>query len=272
MMLDILSPVGVVAAIGLLSGVLLTIAAKYMAVPVDDRVTNVREVLPGANCGACGFAGCDEYAEKLVHDGVKTNLCTPGGGAVALAISKQLGVEAEEVVPKSAIVKCSGTCKDTTYIMDYQGPQTCEACNYFYQGRGSCSHACLGFGDCVQVCQYDAIHIENGIAVVDKENCTGCSMCAKACPNFLINIVPSSSEIFVGCSSKDKGAFTRKVCSAGCIGCKKCEKTCAYGAITITDNLAAIDPEKCVNCGDCVGVCPTNVIKSQIPLAKQETA
>lgn len=257
----ILIPVGIVAVVGVLSGLLLTIADKYMAVPVDERVSNVRAELPGANCGACGFAGCDEYADKLVNQGVATNLCTPGGGDTALKISQLLGADFAEVIPMSAIVCCSGTIEHTEYVMDYQGPQTCEACNFSYQGRGSCSHACLGFGDCVAVCQYGALTIEHGVAKVDKGLCTGCGMCAKSCPNHLIQIVRADKEVYVGCSSTDKGAFTRKVCKAGCIGCKKCEKTCQFGAITITDNLASIDPEKCTNCGECVGVCPTKVIK-----------
>ena len=271
-MSGIVLPIMVVSLIGIGGGVILTIAAKYMAVPVNERVTEIREVLPGANCGACGFAGCDEYADKLINEGVAVNLCTPGGGEVAQAVGKLLGVEAGEVVPMAAIVKCAGMGGKTSYIMDYQGPRTCEACNFFYQGRGSCSHACLGFGDCVNVCQYNAIYIENGIAVVDRELCTGCGMCAKACPNMLINIVPKTSEVYVACSSTDKGAFTRKVCSAGCIGCRRCEKTCEYGAITITDNLASIDPEKCTNCGACVSVCPTKVIRSDLPAAQDETA
>lgn len=253
-------PVALVTIIGIVSGVILTLAAKFMHVPVDERVSNIREVLPGANCGACGFAGCDEYAEKLVHEGVKINLCTPGGADVALQISTLLGADFEEVVAKRAIVKCAGTTETTKYIMDYQGPQTCEACNALYQGRRSCSHGCLGYGDCVVVCQYDAIRIENGVAVVDKDACTGCSMCAQRCPNSLIAIVPATSEVHVACSSTDKGAFVRKLCAAGCIGCLRCQKICEYGAITISDNLAAIDPEKCTNCGKCIPVCPTKVI------------
>lgn len=257
----IVFPVVVVAVIGVVSGVILTVAAKFMSIPVDERVANVREVLPGANCGACGFAGCDEYAEKLVREGVPANLCTPGGAEVAGKIGGLLGVAAEAVVAKRAIVKCAGTTETTNYIMDYQGPRTCEACNFMYQGRRSCSHGCLGYGDCAIVCQYDAIRIVDGVAVVDKDACTGCGMCAKRCPNSLIEIVPADSQIHVACSSTDKGAFVRKICQAGCIGCKRCEKVCEYGAITITDNLARIDPEKCVNCGKCAGVCPTGVIR-----------
>lgn len=257
----ILFPVVIVSIIGIVGGIILTVAAKFMSVPVDERVTNIREVLPGANCGACGFAGCDEYAEKLVHEGVATNLCTPGGGEVASQVAALLGVEAGEVVAKRAIVKCAGTTETTRYIMDYQGPQTCEGNNYFYQGRRSCSHACLGYGDCVIVCQYDAIHVVNGVAVVDPDACTGCGMCVRRCPNNLIQVVPATSEVYVSCSSTDTGGFVRKVCKAGCIGCKRCEKTCEYGAITITNNLASIDPEKCTNCGACIPVCPTKVIR-----------
>jgi Na+-translocating ferredoxin:NAD+ oxidoreductase RNF subunit RnfB len=258
--MTIVLPVVFVAGIGVFAGVLLTVAAKFMSVPVDERVTDARALLPGANCGACGFAGCDEYAEKLVHGDAPKNLCTPGGGAVAAQLAGLLGGTVEEVVAKAAIVKCSGRYGSTEYIMDYQGPQTCEGNNYFYQGRGSCSHACLGFGDCVAACQYGALSIVDGVAAVDKDLCTGCGMCAAKCPNHLIQIVPAASEVYVGCSSTDTGAFVRKVCKAGCIGCKRCEKACEFGAIAIGRNLAAIDPAKCTNCGKCVEICPTKVI------------
>jgi len=254
-------PVITVTVIGAVCGVLLSIADKYMAVPVDERVSQVREVLPGANCGACGFAGCDEYAEKLVNAGVKTNLCIPGGAETAKKISAILGADFEAVEAKVAVVRCSGTNEQTGLIMDYQGPKTCEACVTYYRGKGSCSYGCMGFGDCVAACQYGAIEVVDGVAKVDKSLCTGCGMCAKACPKALINIIPASSDVFVGCSSTDKGAVTRKVCSAGCIGCKRCEKACNFGAITVTNNLASIDPEKCTNCGECVQVCPTKVIR-----------
>lgn len=258
----IMFPVLIVSVIGIISGIILTVAAKFMSVPVDERVTNIREVLPGANCGACGFAGCDEYASELVHSGVATNLCTPGGAAVSAQISELLGVDAQEVVAKRAVVRCVGTTKATRSVMDYQGPRTCAANNSFYQGGKSCSHGCLGYGDCVRVCQYDAIAIVDGVAVVDKDLCTACGMCVKLCPNHLIEIVPASSEIQVACSSHDKGGVVRKACSAGCIGCKKCEKTCEFDAIHVSDNLASIDPAKCTNCGKCVEVCPTKVIRA----------
>ncbi len=260
-MMAIALPVGIVAAVGAACGLLLSIADKYMAVPVDERVTKVRELLPGANCGGCGYAGCDEYAEKIVNDGAPANLCAPGGAGTVQAIGNLLGVSAGEIVAKTAIVCCSGTIEHTEYIMEYEGPKTCEACNFNYQGRGSCSYACLGFGDCVAACRYGAIQIVNGVAVVEKALCTGCGACAKSCPNHLIRLQRADKEVFVGCSSHDKGAFTRRVCKAGCIGCMKCQKICRYGAIVVTQNLASIDPQKCTGCRECVGECPTGVIK-----------
>ena len=259
--ISILMPVAVVGGIGMLSGVVLSLAAKFMSVSADERVGIVRGILPGANCGACGFAGCDEYAEKLLDNSAKTNLCTPGGIVVAKAVSEFLGTDFEGIVEKMAVVRCSGGRSHTGYVMDYQGPATCEACNYLYQGRRSCSHACLGFGDCLSVCQYGAIYLEDGIACIDASLCTACGMCAEACPNHLIVVLPKTARIFVGCHSNDKGAFVRKICTAGCIGCSLCEKKCEYGAISIIDNLASIDPEKCSSCGKCIDICPTGVIR-----------
>lgn len=255
-----LFPVIIVGGIGCIAAVVLVIAAKVMAIPVDERLEALRAELPGANCGACGFAGCDDYANAMANSGAKTNLCPVGGDAVSHKLSEVLGVAFEDVEEQYAIVRCSGNCYATESIMDYQGEQTCAACNYFYQGKGSCSHGCLGYGDCLVQCNYGAISIVDGIAVVDKALCVGCGMCAKACPNQLIAIIPAVSTVFVGCSSHDKGAFTRKVCKSGCIGCKKCEKVCESGAIAVTDNLAAIDPKKCTNCGACVEQCPTGAI------------
>lgn len=256
-----LSTVLVVSGLGLACGVMLVIAAKLMAVPVDERESELRAALPGANCGACGFAGCDAYAKQLAAGGVKTNLCTPGGDTTSRKISEILGVEFEDVKEKKAVVRCAGDYDTSVYVMEYEGPKTCKACNAFYQGRRSCTHGCLGFGDCERVCVFNAISIQNGLAVIDRSLCTGCGACTRECPNQILDLVPDSSRVHVACSSHDKGAYTRKVCTAGCIGCMKCQKTCKYDAITVTDNLASIDPEKCTNCGECVEVCPTKVIK-----------
>ncbi len=260
---DYLIPVGIVIIIGLISAIVLTLAAKFMSVEVNEAVAQVYSVLPGANCGACGFAGCEEYARQLVDDKtVRPNLCTPGGSEVSRKISSILGVDFETVAGKHAIVKCSGTLDKTDYVMDFRGLQSCSANKLFYRGRGSCFKACLGYGDCVNVCNYDAINIVNGVAVVDKLKCVGCGLCAKRCPNALIDIIPSTSRVFVGCSSPDPGAYTRKICKAGCIACKKCEKVCEFDAIKVENNLAFIDPIKCTNCGACISQCPVGVIKS----------
>ena len=257
----------VVLIIGLVAGIILTLAAHFLAVPVDERVAQVREALPGANCGACGFAGCDEYAQKLVEEGAATNLCPPGGADTAAKIAALLGVSAEDVVPTMAVVHCNGTCENTTYSVDYQGPKSCKACNALFQGRGNCSYSCLGYGDCVQVCQYGAIYIQDGVAVVDPDLCVGCNMCVTECPKAIISIVPKSSQVFVRCSSQDKGAVARKLCATACIACKLCVRKCDTGAITVENNLARIDPEKCTNCGACVEVCTTNSIFSWMPVA-----
>ncbi len=255
-----LIPVIIVGGIGLVCSVVLVIAAKVMALPADELFDKVRAELPGANCGACGYAGCDDYAKAVAHSGAKTNLCVPGGATCAAAVSAAMGVAAEEVEEKYAVVRCSGSCQSTQPAVDYEGVPSCAACSTLYHGKGSCYYGCMGFGDCVAACQYGAISIVDGVAMVDKSACVGCGMCAKACPNHLIAIIPKSSTVFVGCSSHDKGAVTRKVCQSGCIGCKKCEKTCEFGAITVTDNLAAIDPAKCTGCGSCVTACPTGAI------------
>lgn len=249
-----------VSGIGLAAGALLSIASKLLAVKTDPTVDDLRAMLPGANCGACGFAGCDDYAAKLATKEVKTNLCTPGGATVARQVSEYLGLPFEEVREMKAIIKCSGDYDTSEYIMDYEGPQSCKACNAFYQGRRSCTHGCLGYGDCVEACKFNALHVENGLVRIDRTLCTGCGACSKVCPNHLFDLVPDTSLVYVGCSSHDKGAYTRKVCKAGCIGCMRCQKTCEYGAIVVTENLASIDPEKCTNCGKCAEVCPTKVI------------
>lgn len=257
----IVLPVVIISGAGLLFGILLSFAAKFFAVPVDERAQALRDALPGVNCGACGFAGCDEYSAKLNAGEAPTNLCTPGGDSVSKELSAILGVAFADVEEKHALVRCSGTFDTSVYVMEYLGESTCEACNAFYQGRRSCSYGCLGFGDCQHVCKYDAISIVDGLAVIDHNKCTGCGMCAKRCPNLLIQLVKKTSKIYVGCNSTDKGAYTRKLCKKGCIGCMKCQKTCRFDAIEVKNNLARVNPDKCTCCGECVPVCPVGVIK-----------
>lgn len=259
-MMNILIPILAVAIIGLICGVGLSVASVVMKVKEDERLPQLRECLPGANCGACGFSGCDGYAKALLEPGTKTNLCVPGGTETASQISAVLGVDAENVEKKVAVVHCGGNCEKTQPACDYQGIQRCAAAKVYYGGGGSCIFGCLGLGDCASVCPRNAIYFEKGIAVVDASDCIGCGLCASTCPQQIIEIVPATGRVAVFCSSQDKGAVTKKACGAGCIGCKKCEKTCEHGAIAVIDNCAKIDYAKCVGCGECVKVCMTGCL------------
>ncbi len=250
-----------VTAIGLLCAVMLAAASKIMHVPVDERTEQLRECLPGANCGACGFAGCDGYAAALTsEEDIATNLCIPGGDGVSKQISEILGVDFADVTEMVAVVKCSGSSRATHNKMDYSGIETCAAAKLFYGGQGACAYSCLGFGDCAAICPDDAISVIDGVARVNAMKCTGCGMCAKQCPKEIIAIVPADTTAVVKCSNTDKGAATRAVCKSGCIACGKCAKECPSQAISVEDNLAVIDNEKCTGCGICVEVCPTKCI------------
>ena len=257
---EILFPILILGGLGVLATVILFIAAKFMRVPVDERALALRAVLPGANCGACGYAGCDDYAKALAAGGVKTNLCVPGGDTCAKDISEILGTEAEDIIEKKAFVRCGGTCGNTEKLFRYEGTPTCHACNAFYAGNGTCNYMCLGYGDCIAACKFEAISIKDGIAVIDRQRCTGCGMCKEACPNNLITMEGDAAQVFVRCHNPSKGATTRKACKVGCIGCHACEKVCPTGAITVEDNLARVDQSKCTQCGACVEKCPTNAI------------
>lgn len=254
-------PVAVVAVMGLVLGLVLAVASKRLAVPVDEKFYDIRSLLPGVNCGVCGCAGCDEYAKKVLDGEIATNICMPGGSDVALGLSELLGTEALDIIPSKAVVKCNGGLESTGRVMDYVGPRTCEASNALYQGRGKCSYGCMGYGDCTATCPENAIQIEDGIAVINRKYCIGCGLCVSICPKKLILLTPEASRTYVSCSSLDKGGVTRKICSKGCIGCKRCEKVCAYGAVEVIGNVAVIHPEKCVNCRKCREVCPTDSIR-----------
>ena len=260
--MPILIPVLVLLAIGLLCGLLLTFAAVFFGVKGNELAGKIRDCLPGANCGACGFSGCDVYAQALADKKTdKPNLCTPGGDRTAREIAKIVGVEAKDVVEMVAYVACNGDCRPENRKYVYDGVQTCSGANMRYSGDSFCTFACLGYGDCVKVCPRDAICInDNNIAVVDPRKCIGCGLCVKECPNKIIGLIKDTSRVTVKCSNHDKGAVVRKACLKGCIACGKCEKVCPHDAIHVIDNLATIDYDKCTGCGACRKVCPVRCI------------
>jgi Na+-translocating ferredoxin:NAD+ oxidoreductase subunit B len=250
--------------IGGLGGALglgLSIASKVFHVKVDEKVKEVREALPGANCGACGYVGCDAYAEAVASGEAKVNLCTVGGDPVSCELAKIMDVDAEAVEPVAARVLCNGHCGITKEKYDYSGINDCFSASTLFGGHKSCTYGCLGHGNCVRACPYGAITMVGGIAKVMEEKCRACGLCLAACPKKLIELTPKEKKYSVMCRSQDKGAITKKNCEVGCIGCRLCLKACAYGAITVENNLAYIDPQKCTNCGACVKVCPTNAIR-----------
>ena len=251
----------VVAAVGLFIGIFLSIAGKKFAVEVDEKEVAVREVLPGNNCGGCGYPGCDGLAAAIAKGEAPVGQCPVGGAPVAAKIAAIMGEEVVETERMAAFVKCTGTCDKTKQNYQYTGVEDCEMMA-FVPGGGSkaCSFGCMGFGSCVKACPFDAIHIVNGVAVVNREACKACGKCIAKCPHHLIELAPYAQQTFVGCSSHAKGKAVTSACEIGCIGCKKCEKNCPSEAITVTDFCAHIDYDKCTGCGKCKEVCPRHII------------
>lgn len=259
-MRDVLFAVLLVGGIGLLIGIILAVASIIFAVPKDEKAEAIAEVLPGANCGACGFSGCAGYAKALSEGKAKVGLCSPGGEETAKAVAALLGVEAGSMEKTAAVVHCMGSEDKTERKMDYRGIKTCAAAAMMYGGTGKCSYGCMGFGDCAAVCEYDAVRICNSVAQIDKDKCRACSKCVEACPHGLISILPVKRQAVVKCSNCDKGAQTRKDCKVGCIGCMKCVKVCKSGAVRIENLHAVVDPAKCTGCAMCEQECPQKCI------------
>lgn len=257
-----LIPALILGVSGAIAGILLTVAAKVFYVEVDERIEKIGEALPQANCGACGYAGCTDYAAAIVNNGAATNLCRPGGADAAAKIAEILGTAAEEVIPMTAIVRCNGDCNATSTAFDFSGLQSCKAVKRFYGGSGMCKYGCIGLGDCTAVCEKNAIRIENSAAKVMSSLCTACGQCAAVCPNSLIIIKPLAKHIDVLCSSAANGKSTKLSCKNGCVGCKICEKKCPNAAIRVENFHASIDYERCTNCGECMNACPIKAIHS----------
>ena len=250
-----------ILALALTAGVLLLVFSRLFFVEENPLKKSVRECLPGINCGACGYKGCDDYAQAIAEDGAKPSLCVPGTQKVADKICEIIGVEKNVVEDVVAFVACNGHCGATNVTSVYEGVKTCRAASMLYGGTNSCRFGCLGYGDCASVCPSDAICLEDGIARVDTSKCLGCRLCQHACPKKIISMLPQESVVAVMCSNKQKGADAKKACNNACIGCKKCEKLCPNGAITVKDNLASVEYSKCTKCGLCTNDCPTGCIK-----------
>ena len=256
----ILSTTLVIAAIGIIVGAGLVFMSRKFAVEVDEREVAVREKLPGNNCGACGYAGCDALAAAIASGNAPVNACPVGGAAAAEAIGDIMGTTAAAEERKVAFVACKGTCDGTKNQGNYIGIHDCRAAVLAGLNVTDCNYGCLGFGSCAEVCPQQAITVKNGVAVVNRARCVSCGLCAKACPRGLISLIPESRIVRVQCSNRDKGPAVKKVCSAGCIGCGLCAKQCESEAIEFDGTLARVNPDKCTLCGKCAEKCPVKVI------------
>ena len=280
----ILIAVIVLGGIALIAAVVLFAASKKFAVFEDPRIAQVNELLPGANCGGCGFAGCGGMADALVKGADAGSLeglnCPVGGADVMSQVADLLGMAIANGEPRVAVVRCGGSCELRPRTAEYVGMRTCAAMHACGAGETACGYGCLGCGDCVAACQFDAIHInpETLLPEVDEEKCTACGACTKACPRAIIELRkkgPKGRRVFVSCVNKDKGAVSMKACKVSCIGCGKCVKECKFEAITVENNLSYIDPDKCRLCKKCVEACPTKAIHAvnfPTPKPKPETA
>lgn len=254
------------SALGVLAAIILYFVAQRFKVYEDPRIDTVEGMLPGANCGGCGFPGCRGLSDALVKsEDISVLHCPVAGGATMGEIATFLGKSAPVRDAMVAVLKCNGTCENRPKVNVYDGARSCAVSASLYAGETSCSYGCLGMGDCVVVCNFGAISInkETGLPEVDDEKCTGCNACVKACPKMVLELRkkgPKSRRIYVSCANKDKGGVARKACSTACIGCGKCVKVCPFDAIIIEDNLAYIDSNKCKLCRKCVAECPTNAI------------
>ena len=257
----ILTATAVVGVVGVFVGLFLGVAGIKFRVEVDEKEEAVLAALPGNNCGGCGYAGCSGLAAAIAKGEAPVNACPVGGAPVGEKIAAIMGVEAGASERKVAFVACMGDCGKSRQDYEYFGAQDCQMMG-FVPGGGpkSCNSGCLGFGSCVKACPFDAIHVVNGVALVDKEKCKACGKCVEVCPKHLISLIPYDARYAVACSSKDKGPVTMKACDVGCIGCGLCARNCPSQAVEVKDFHAAIDQEKCTGCGTCAEKCPKQCI------------
>ncbi|MCL2599756.1 MAG: RnfABCDGE type electron transport complex subunit B [Treponema sp.] len=252
-----------IGGLALVFGALLGFSAKKFAVQVDPRVEKIVDVLPKVNCGGCGFANCGLFAEAVIKETATYKGCPAGGASAANEIAKTMGVDPVESERKTAFIKCNGVDANVKRNYIYDGPKSCIAASQLATGGNkSCTYGCIGLFSCKNICPFDAVKIVDGLAVIDSKKCTACNKCIPVCPRNLIEIVSEKNNVRVLCNSNDIGKVVRTNCRAGCIGCSICQKVCAEGAITMENNLAKIDYEKCTHCMACVNKCPVKTIKA----------
>ena len=265
--MNIVFAIALLGVLALIFGIALAVAAKVFEVKVDERLPKIQECLAGANCGGCGYPGCSGCAEAILKGEAPVNACAPAGAEAAEKIAAILGMEAPSGEKMVAHVICNGG-EAAVKKYEYRGVKDCTGALKVGAGPVECAFGCLGMGNCVRECKFDAIHInEKGVAEVDPEKCTNCGACRKACPRHIIVEVPASKKVFVNCANKDKGAVAMKVCQNSCIGCGMCEKNCKFDAIHVVDGVAVIDYAKCKGCKICTKVCPRDAIS---PIATKE--
>jgi Na+-translocating ferredoxin:NAD+ oxidoreductase RNF subunit RnfB len=258
---NIIYPIIAIGGLSLIFGALLGFSAKKFAVNVDPKVKQIVNILPGVNCGGCGFPGCAGFAEAVAKETASYNGCPVGGASAASQIAKTLGIDAQDTGRKVAYIKCGGIDSNVKRNYIYDGPKSCVAASQLATGGNkACTYSCIGLASCKNACPFDAIKITDSIAEVDITKCTACGKCVAVCPKKLIEIVPEKNKVRVCCNSKDIGRVVRRNCRAGCIGCGICVKTCSFEAITIVDNIACVDYTKCTSCRACVNKCPSKAI------------
>ncbi len=262
---EILVPTLIVGGITLFLGAVIAVVSKVFDIPRDPLQSQLLEALPGANCGSCGFSGCEGYAAHLARGGKDTAKCPVGGEETAVSLASLLGIPAKPFIPQVAHVHCNGTSANTTKRYDYQGVLDCRQAQSLYAGPGSCTFGCMGFGDCVRKCPYEAIELVGGVAVVNRSRCKACGLCVSVCPKGLISILPAyDGNFIVECKNKWSGGETKKHCFVGCIGCRRCFSVCPSGAVSMDGPLASIDPLLCTQCGKCREVCLSHCISGPL--------
>ena len=257
---NLIKPMLVTGAIGLVFGVLLSIASRVFAVEIDPKISAVLDALPGANCGACGFPGCEGLAGAIAAGDAPVTACPIGGQKTADDLAEIMGMQGANMERKVAVVLCQGDDDKAAIKYEYDGIKDCRVQMQLADGFKSCAYGCLGCGTCYDACPFDAIEMINGLAVINKDKCTACMICIDICPKKIIELVPYDKEFVVKCKSEDVGKDVRQNCDIGCIACRICVRNCPTDAFTFENNLAKIDYDKCINCGICEEKCPTKCI------------